>query len=39
MNFLLLPFVLLAAMLDFVVSHLAGFEDGTVPVRRGAQER
>lgn len=33
------PFLLLLALIDWLVSHLAGFEDGAVPVRRGARVR
>jgi len=39
MKHLALPLLFLLALIDFVVSHLAGFEDGAVPVRRGAHVR
>jgi len=39
MKHLALPFLLLLALIDFVISHVAGFEDGAVPVRRGARVR
>lgn len=39
MRLLTLPFLILLAFVDTLANHLAGFEDGTVPVRRGARVR
>ena len=39
MKLLAFPFLLVLAFVDLLANHLAGFEDGTVPVRRGARVR